>query len=253
MGLMNSLRHRTADDVVDEFVARPGRLRIQLDLGVTVLAAAAGLANVLAFGFGVLANGFAIRHLRLAHVRFDFVLAHHAVDDDFEMQLAHAADDGLSAVGVGVNLEGGIFLGQLGKRHAHFFLVGFGLGLDRDRNHGNREGNVLQSDGMLFVADGVAGRNVLQTDGSADIARQNFIDVFALVGVHLQQTADALAASAAGVEHRVAGFEVAGVDADKGQLADKRVSHDLERQRGKRFAVGRLAGDHFAVLRDSCP
>ena len=218
---------------------------------MSVLAAAAGLANVLAFGFGVLADGFAIRHLRLADVGFDFVLAHHAVDDDFEMQLAHAADDGLSAVGVGVNLEGGIFLGQLGKRHAHFFLIGFGLGLDRDRNHGNRKGNRLESDGMLFVADGVAGRNVLQADRGANIARQNFVDVFALVGVHLEQTPNALAASAAGVEHRIARLELAGVDANKGQLADKRVSHDLESQRRKRLAVGRLAGDHFAVVRDS--
>ena len=80
----------------------------------------------------LLANGLAIRHLRLADVGLDFVLAHHAVDDDFEVQLAHAGDDGLSGVGIGVNLEGGIFLGQLGERHAHLFLVGLGLGLDRD-------------------------------------------------------------------------------------------------------------------------
>ena len=117
----------------------PGWLRLELNLGVAVLAAAAGLADVLAFGFGVLADGLAIRHLRLADVGLDFVLAHHAVDDDFEMQLAHAADDGLSAVGIGVNLEGGIFLGQLGKRHAHLFLIGLGLRLDRNRDHRHRE------------------------------------------------------------------------------------------------------------------
>ena len=163
---------------------------------MTVLPVATGLANVLAFRFGVLADGLAIRHLRLADVGLDLVLAHHAVDDDFEMQLAHAADDGLSAVGIGVNLEGGIFLGQLGKRHAHLFLVGLGLGLDRNRNHGNRESNRFERDRMLFVADGVAGRNVLQTNRGANVARQNLADVFALVGVHLQQTANALALAA---------------------------------------------------------
>ena len=57
----------------------------------------------------------AIRHLRLANVGLNFVLAHHAVDDDFQMQLAHAlADDRLSAVGIGVNFKGGIFLGEGG-------------------------------------------------------------------------------------------------------------------------------------------
>src|SRR4029077_6837191 len=159
------------------------------------------LANVLALGFGVLANSFAIGHLRLADVSFDFVLAHHAVDDDFEVQLAHAANDGLSAIGVGVNLEGGIFLGQLGKGHTHFFLVGLGLGLNRDRNHGNRERNRLESDGMFLVANRVAGRNVLQTNRRTNIACQNLVDVFALVGMHLEQPPNTLTTSAASVQN----------------------------------------------------
>ena len=37
------------------------------------------------------ADGFAVSHLRLADVGFDLELAPHAVDDDFEVQLAHAA------------------------------------------------------------------------------------------------------------------------------------------------------------------
>ena len=82
---------------------------------MSVLTATAGLADVLAFRFRLLADGFAIRDLRLADVRLNPVLAHHAVDDDLEMQLAHTADDGLAAIGIGVNLEGRIFLRQLGN------------------------------------------------------------------------------------------------------------------------------------------
>ena len=54
--------------------------------------------------------------------------------------------------------------------------------------------NRLERDGMIFVADRVAGGDVLQSDRGADVARQNFADVFALVGVHLQQAANALGA-----------------------------------------------------------
>ena len=97
-----------------------------------VLAASAGLANVFAFRFGVPANGLAIRHLRLADIRLNFVLAHHAVDDDFQMQLAHAADDGLSAVGIGVNFKSRIFLGEAAERHAHLFLIGLGFRFNRN-------------------------------------------------------------------------------------------------------------------------
>ena len=159
--MINSFGTEPPNDVIDEFVARTRRLRVEIDLRVTVLAAAAGLANVFAFRLGVLADGLAIRHLRLADIGLDFVLAHHAVDDDFQMQLAHAADDGLPAVGIGVNFESRIFLGQRLERHAHLFLIGLGLGLNRNRNHGNRKRDRFERDGMIFIANRVARAHVL--------------------------------------------------------------------------------------------
>ena len=124
IGLMNSLRNRAALDLVDELVALARLVGLEAHLDVSVVARAAGLADVLAFRLGMLADGLAIRDLRLAHVGFHFVLAHHAVDDDFQVQLAHAADDGLPGIGVGMHLERGIFLGQPAQRDAHLFLVG---------------------------------------------------------------------------------------------------------------------------------
>ena len=184
-------------------------MRVEINLGVTVLAASAGLANVFALGFGVLADGLAIRHLRLADVGLDLVLAHHAVDNDFQMQLAHAADDGLSAVGIGVNFKGRIFLGQAAERHAHLFLIRLGLRFDRNRDHGNRKRDRLQRNGMIFVANRVARTHILQSHSRADVARQNLADLFALVGVHLQQTPNALGLGRANVPHRIAGLELA--------------------------------------------
>ena len=90
----------------------------------------------------------AIRHLRLADVGFDLVLAHHAVDDDLQMQLAHAADDGLARIRIGVHLEGGIFLRQLGQRHAHLLLVGLGLRFHRNRDNRRREVDRFEHDRM---------------------------------------------------------------------------------------------------------
>ena len=85
------LGNRAALDVVDELVipcpARSGSMRI---LSVTVVARTTGLADVLAFGLGGRANRLAVRHLRLTDVGFDLVLAHHAIDDDLKVQLAHA-------------------------------------------------------------------------------------------------------------------------------------------------------------------
>ena len=55
------------------------------------LAAATGLLDVLAFALDFAANGFAVGNLRLADVGLDLELAPHAINDDFEVQLAHAA------------------------------------------------------------------------------------------------------------------------------------------------------------------
>src|SRR5208283_623243 len=79
-GLDIFLRHRAAHDVVDELVAFARLVWIEINLGVPVLPAPAGLPDVLAFRLGVLANGLAIRDLWLADVRFHFIFTHHAVD-----------------------------------------------------------------------------------------------------------------------------------------------------------------------------
>ena len=146
-------------------------------------------------------------------------------------------------IGVGRNLERRIFLHQLGDRHAQLFLIGLGLGLDGELNHRRREIDIFQNHRSLLVANGVAGRNRLQPHRRADIARQNFGDFFALVGVHLDQTPDALPAALGDVVNRIARAQPARIDANERQLPDKRVGHDLEHQRRKRLAVARLALD----------
>jgi hypothetical protein len=45
-----------------------------------------------------LADRLAVGHLRLADVGLDLELATHAVDEDVEVQLAHAGDDGLAGL-----------------------------------------------------------------------------------------------------------------------------------------------------------
>src|SRR5262245_53119549 len=98
-------RHGTADDAVDELIALAGFLRLESQPDVAVLAAAAGLAHELALLLDFGANRLAIGYLRLADVGLDLELALHAIDDDFEVQLAHAGDDRLAGLLVGAHAE----------------------------------------------------------------------------------------------------------------------------------------------------
>ena len=76
---------------------------------------------------------------------------------------------------------------------AQLVLVGFGLGLDghRDDRRGKLDG--FENDGLIFIAKRVAGVDALQAHASRNIAGINFVNFFALVGMHLQQAADAFA------------------------------------------------------------
>jgi len=115
LGRLDELtRNHSADDLVleDESFALLGRLDV--DHHVAVLTLTTRLADELAFDFfDALLNGLSVSHLRATDVRVDLELALHAVDDDFEVKLAHSGDDRLRGLRIGVDAESRIFFGQL--------------------------------------------------------------------------------------------------------------------------------------------
>ena len=146
-------------------------------------------------------------------------------------------DDRLAGLVVGADLEGRVLLGQRAERLAQLVLVGLGLRLDRDRDHRLGELHALEHDRVRRVAERVTGGRVLEADGRDDVAGEDGVLVLAVVGVHLQDAADALLAVLGRVQHRAARGELARVDAEVGELADVGVAHDLERERGERLGV----------------
>ena len=207
---MNSLGIDAAHDLVLELVAGAGGQGLHVDDAVAVLAVAAGLAHELALDAADgLAGGLAVGDLGLAHVRLDLELAQQAVDDDLEVQLAHAGDDGLAGLGVGVHLEGRVLLGELHEADLELGLLVLALGLDGDVDDGLGEDHRLEDDRGVLVAQGVAGRGVLEADDGHDVARGARVAVDAVVGVHLEDAADTLAVALGAVERVGAGLELA--------------------------------------------
>ena len=103
------------------------------------------------------------------------------------------------------------------------------------------------NDRLALGAQGVARARELEADGGAELARIHHVAVLAVVGVHLQQPADALLAILRGVVDVRPGLELAGVDAEVRELADVGIGHDLEGERSERLVVGCLAGEPSAV------
>src|SRR3989454_256732 len=129
-------RDHAADDVVLEHEAGARLAGLHVDDHVPILTAAARLADELPLDFlHPPAHRLAVGHLGPADVGVDLELPLHALDEHFQVQLAHPADDGLRGLGVRVHAEGGVLFGELLEREAQLVLVGLGLGLDRHRDH----------------------------------------------------------------------------------------------------------------------
>src|SRR5690606_28150781 len=81
-----------------------------------------------------------------------------------------------------------------------------------------------------------------------DISRTNLFDLNTVIRAHLHNTADTFLAATIRVINRVALLQNAGIDAYKGQLADKRVRHQFECESRETLVIVRLAGDWFTVF-----
>ena len=62
--------------------------------------------------------------------------------------------------------------------------------------------------------------------GGLDIAGEDLLDILPVVGVHLQDPADALLDVLGAVQHGGTGGQMAGIDAEEAQTAHIGVSHD---------------------------
>ena len=140
-----------------------------------------------------LGDRLAVGDLRLADGRFDGVLALHAVDQHLEVQLAHAGDDGLAGLLVGADAERRVLVGQGVERLAELVLVGLRLRLDRHVDDRLGELHALEDDRVVAVAERVTGGDVLEAEAGDDVAGHGDVEVLALVGVHQQDAAEALA------------------------------------------------------------
>ena len=194
-----------------------------------------------------LADGLAVSNLRVTDVCFNLELALHAVNQDVEMELAHTADNGLAGFLIQVNGEGRVLFSQTLNSGTQLLLVSLGLWLNSNGDNRIREGHGLQNDRSILCTQGVTGGGVLQTNEGVDVTCHCLVNRVLLVGVHLEQLTDALLLVLGGVQDLLARLHTTGVNADEGQLAEERVSSNLECESGERLILRRLT-DHFDVL-----
>ena len=216
---------------------------------MTILTFTAGLAHVLGFLGDSLGDGFLVGDLRCADIRLHLELPQQAVNDDFQMKLAHAGDDRLTSFFIRVGFECGVLFRKLRKRKTHLLLPCLRLRLNCHTNDRLGELQRLQDDGMCGVTQGVAGGGVLETDCCGDVAGVHAVQIFSVVCVHQQNASHALTLVLVGIDDGLAGLQRTGVDAEEREFTNIRIGHNFEGEGGERRVVGRLAGLFFLGLR----
>ena len=114
---------------------------------------------------------------------------------------------------------------------AHLFAIALGLRLDGHGDDRLGEGRRLELDVEILDAKRVARLDVLDADDGGDVARVNRFDFLALVGLDLDDAADAVALVGARIVDRGALGQLAGIDAEEDELADEGIGPELERER----------------------
>src|ERR1035438_7070444 len=213
------LGNGAADNFIDDFYALAFFIRRNGDAGVAVLALAAGLPDELALAFSVFGDRLAIRNLRSAGVGFHLEFALEAVNDDFQMQLAHARNDELAGFLVGETAERRIFFREPLQAFGQFVAILLGLRFDGHGNNWFREGRRFERHVEILIAQRVTGGDVAQTDERGDVAREHFVDVLAFAALDDHEAADAFAFARAWIVNVVALLEVTRINAEEHQLA----------------------------------
>ena len=246
------LRNRTADNCGIEleclFAVRIHGL--ELNLTMSVLSTSTGLFCVFAVNINRLGKGFLVCNLRSTNVCFHLELTQKSVYDNFQMELAHTSDNCLSCFLIRMGTEGRVFFCQFGKSFTQFTLACFGLGLNSKLNNRFREFHGFQNYRMLIVTDGITGCGELKANCCSDIAGKYLIQLLSLVSMHLQDTSNTFLLILCCIQHIRTGVHSSRIHTEECKLTNKRVSHNLECQSGKRFLVRRMSF-HFVSIQIS--
>ena len=160
--------------------------RIHADVDFAELAGAARLLLVPVAALGVGLDRFAIGNLRLLDLDLDLVAALEPLAEQQQVQLAHAGEHHFLGLGVVLQVDGAVFLGDLVERAGELGFVAAGLGRDGQADH--RRGELQRR--QLHFAERRAGVQLFVLGDGDDVARAGVVDVGRLVGLHGEQRAD---------------------------------------------------------------
>ena len=220
--------HATDDAVVEHDKVVVARRHIQHH--VRELALATGLLDQPPDDTGHRAHRrLLVGHAWRTHGHLGLPFAAQALDHHFQVQLAHAPDQGFTRFPVRFHTERGVFLGQAGQPLRHPDQVRRTRRLQPPGQHRRLSLDVLQAQRLRTAAQRLATDRILPAQYRDNVTGHGLLDVMGLVGLHPHQATDTPPLRMLRTGHRVAHLQGARVQPHEAQRAVLLVG-DLEQQ-----------------------
>src|SRR5690606_33495037 len=223
-------RDDAALDLVGELEAGAARQRFDAQEHLAGLAGAAGLLLVAVVPLGLAGDGFAIGDARWPGLDLDSVPVFQPSQHDPQVEVGQAAQHGLVELGVVLDRERRILLGQLVQGGRQLLLLALARRLHRQPEHRPWEGQRRQVEVVVLVAV-VQHRvevQVVDLGHGGDVAGNGLVDLDVVLALQPEQVRDLeRLAPVADEQLRVPAYRAL-VDAEHAHLAHERVVGDAE-------------------------
>src|SRR5207237_3698521 len=142
--------------LVDHRAARVPLDRLETDLAVAELPAAAGLLLVAALSPRLVADRLEVRHAWLVQVDLDVEAVLEPRYGDLDVHLREPREELLARLLVAAQVERRVLLGEAAPRRGHLLLVPLRLGRDREAHHRLRKADLRELERLLRIEKQVA-------------------------------------------------------------------------------------------------
>ena len=184
-------------------------------------------------------QGLAVRDPRRSDCCFDIVVLLQCLDDDHQVQLAHAGDQHRAGLRIDADPERRIFARHRGERLPEPLMVGRGTRLDHGLDHRIGAVQAGKHQGMSGIAQRLARSCGLQTEHGNDITGRRRVDLRFPIRMHAQQTPDPLRRAGRRIHQHVAARDAAGIEPHERQRAVAAHLHLRDERDGRRIGRGR--------------
>ena len=220
--------------------------RLDLDVAVAELAAAAGLLLVSPVRLGRPADRLLVGHARRLERDVGAEPGVEPIDDHFDVHLGQPGDDLLPGLRIAMQVDRRVLLLQAAQRREDLVLVALVLRLDREGHHRGRKLDARHLDRLVAGRQPVARARLAQLGDRADVAGAELVGVLGLLAAEQDQLPDAFLDVRPGVQHLAVGPQDPLVDPKQVDAPGERIGPRLEHVR-EQLAI--LAGHELDVAR----